>query len=94
MTDVCVHVMCEKPKRARGLCDMHYGRLKRAGLGELRRESPKRATGVRLDAQLGQNSNCVDCGQKPYGGGMRCLPCFQVRCDIRAERRARMEVEE
>jgi len=84
MTDVCVHVMCERPRRARGLCEMHYGRLKRAGLGELRRSKAGRPSGVKLDAQQGINRNCVDCGQQPYGGGMRCLPCFQLRCDMRA----------
>jgi hypothetical protein len=87
MTDVCVHIGCERPQRARTLCEMHYGRLKRAGLGTLHRKQPRQAQGIQLDAQLGQNSNCVDCGAKPFGGGMRCLRCFQVRCDARAELR-------
>jgi hypothetical protein len=84
MTETCVHALCERPQRARRLCEMHYGRLKRAGLGELQRTPPRRADGVRLDAQLGQNSNCVNCGAKPWGGGMRCWTCFKVRVDERA----------
>jgi hypothetical protein len=81
----CVHVGCVKPQRARRLCDMHYGRLKRAGLGELQRTPARRAQGVQLDAQLGQNSNCVGCGQKPWSGGMRCWACFKKRVAERAE---------
>jgi hypothetical protein len=78
---------CERPHRARGVCEMHYGRLKRGGLGELQRRQPRQATGLQLDCQLGQNHNCVDCGAvRPFGGGMRCLPCFQVRCEERAAR--------
>jgi hypothetical protein len=80
----CVHVACDRPQRARTLCEMHYGQLKRSGLGPLQRQQPRQAKGVRLDAQLGQNSNCVDCGAKPFGGGMRCWEHFKARCDERA----------
>jgi hypothetical protein len=43
-----------------------------------------------LDAQAGQNTNCVDCGAKPFSGGMRCWACFKQRCDVRAEQRRAM----
>lgn len=84
MTDTCVHVGCDRLQRARRLCPMHYQQLKRQGLGDLQRKQPRKATGVVLDAQLGQNSNCVDCGQKPWSGGMRCWACFKRQCDYRA----------
>jgi hypothetical protein len=28
------------------------------------------------DARAGLRRTCVDCGRPPYGGGMRCVPCF------------------
>lgn len=31
-------------------------------------------------AALGKNPRCVDCEVKPLFGGLRCLPCFQLRC--------------
>ena len=84
MTDVCVHIGCDRTQRARRLCEMHYQQLKRNGLGELKRKPPRVAKGVQLDAQLGQNTNCVDCGDKPFSGGMRCWACFKARCDRNA----------
>jgi hypothetical protein len=30
-------------------------------------------------ARDGVNTVCVDCGDRPYAGGMRCLSCFQAR---------------
>lgn len=41
-------------------------------------------SGRELDAQLGQNTNCVDCGRIPWHGGMRCWTCFKRRVDQRA----------
>jgi hypothetical protein len=90
MFDRCLREGCERSQRARQLCDMHYTQLKRAGLSPLKKKQPKRASGRQLDAQLGQNSNCVDCGERPLFGGMRCLPCFQVRCAERSDREARV----
>lgn len=83
MSEACSQDGCDRTKRSRGLCDKHYAKVKRAGLGELRKAQPKRATGRKLDCQLGQNFNCVDCGEPPLFGGMRCLPCFQSRCSSR-----------
>jgi hypothetical protein len=80
MTNICVHVACDRPQRARTLCEKHYTQLKRSGLPTLIRQPPRKATGVRLDAQLGQNRNCVDCGEPPWGGGMRCWDHFKARC--------------
>jgi hypothetical protein len=84
MTETCVHVACDRPQRARTLCEMHYQQLKRSGLGELQRKKPRQADGLKRDAQLGQNRCCVNCGDRPFGGGMRCLPCFQKRVDEKA----------
>jgi hypothetical protein len=81
---------CDRPLRARGLCEMHYQKEKRAGLGELQRAKPRRAEGVELLAQKGENRCCVDCGDRPWGGGMRCLPCFQRRCKERQEQLERL----
>jgi hypothetical protein len=94
VTNVCVHVGCDRPQRARTLCEKHYGQLKRAGLGPLMRQPPRQAQGVQLDAQLGQNSNCVDCGQKPWHGGMRCWDCFKARVVVNDRKRARLGVGE
>lgn len=30
-------------------------------------------------AREGLNRSCVECGTYPFGGGLRCLPCFQAR---------------
>jgi len=35
-------------------------------------------------ARAGLNMSCVDCGASPFGGGMRCLGCFQARARKRA----------
>jgi hypothetical protein len=43
-----------------------------------------------LLAQKGENRCCVDCGDRPWGGGMRCLPCFQRRCKERQEQLERL----
>jgi hypothetical protein len=83
MTDLCVHLQCDRVSRARGLCEKHYGQLKRAGLGPLMRKEPARPSGLQGLCQLGQNRSCVDCGDSPWGGGMRCLPCFQRRVEVR-----------
>ena len=29
--------------------------------------------------RAGQNKTCVDCSDVPFGGGMRCLRCFNLR---------------
>jgi hypothetical protein len=81
---------CDRPSRARGLCEMHYQKEKRAGLGELQRAKPKLAEGVEALAQKGENRCCVWCGNPPWGGGMRCLPCFQRRCKERQEQLERL----
>lgn len=85
----CELVVCDRPSRARGLCDMHYQKEKRSGLGELVRRVPTVAVGVEALAQKGANRCCVGCGDPPFGGGMRCLPCFQQRCRERQEQLAR-----
>lgn len=32
-------------------------------------------------SRAGTNMRCSDCGDTPYAGGMRCLPCFRSRCE-------------
>jgi len=88
----CVHVGCGSKQRSRRLCERHYQQLKRSGLGPLQRKQPARASGVQLWAQEGRNPDCVDCGDRPLFGGLRCLPCFQLRCDERSIYRARIGV--
>ena len=39
---------------------------------------------VKERARLGVNQFCVDCARTPFGGGMRCLECFQLRVRVRA----------
>jgi len=77
---------CDRPARARGLCEMHYTRLKRRGLDAAGRRKPRPHTTLERLAQEGRNSACIDCGVPPMFGGMRCEGCFQVRCDERAKR--------
>jgi len=81
VTATCVHVACDRPQRARTLCERHYAQLKRSGLGPLQRKKPSKAEGLQLWAQEGTNRECVECGEAPLFGGMRCLTCFQVRAD-------------
>ena len=93
MTETCVHVGCDRAQRARRLCSMHYVQLKRNGLPPLvERKRPAKPVGLRQLAQEGRNRACVDCYREPYGGGLRCLPCFQVRCRERSDREARLGV--
>jgi hypothetical protein len=87
---MCGQAGCARAVRARGLCEMHYGRLKRAGLGELHRAAPRQPSLLERLAQEGRNRQCVDCGDLPLFGGMRCLDCFQVRCDERSSYGARI----
>ena len=30
-------------------------------------------------ARAGENRRCIVCADLPFGGGLRCLPCFQAR---------------
>jgi hypothetical protein len=83
--DTCLHLQCDRQPRARGLCNAHYMALKRGGLPPLERRKPTKPLGIKELAQKGLNTSCVDCGAEPYGGGMRCLPCFGKRCDERAK---------
>ena len=40
---------------------------------------------VRELAREGLNTVCVDCSDFPWGGGMRCLKCFQAAALRRKE---------
>ena len=87
---MCGEAVCGRPVRARGLCEKHYMRLKRSGLGELQRAVPRQPSTLERLAQEGRNGQCVDCGVPPLFGGMRCLDCFRVRCDERSKYAARV----
>jgi hypothetical protein len=79
-------VKCERPAAARLLCSSHYKQEFRAGrLEPTGRVKPKKAEGLQLLVQQGLNRSCVDCGDRPFGGGMRCLDCFNVRCQSKAD---------
>lgn len=69
----CAHMMCDNAARKRGLCSTHYSRMHYARTGPV----------TTLDelCQAGLNRACVDCGAVPFGGGRRCLTCFQDRAD-------------
>jgi hypothetical protein len=87
---MCGEAACARPVRARGVCEMHYGRMKRAGLGELQRATPRQPSTLERLAQEGRNRQCVGCGDLPLFGGMRCLRCFRLRCDERSSYGARI----
>jgi len=74
---------CGRSSRARGMCEMHYQRAKRAGLDGLVRQLPSKPSTLERLAQEGRNRSCRDCGGVPLFGGMRCLSCFRRRCDER-----------
>ncbi len=75
---------CDRRASARGLCARHYDVLRNNTQLEAQpRLRPQKTEGVAALAQKGENRECVDCGDLPLFGGMRCLDCFQTRCDQR-----------
>ena len=79
----CVHLECDRPARIRGLCERHYDSLrKRAKRLQAGMSGEQRLT-LRQLCNAGLNQACVDCGDAPLFGGLRCLDCFQIRCDSR-----------
>ena len=80
---ICAHLQCEEASRTRGLCATHYKRLMRDTRPELIRQPLKVPDSLQRSCQEGTNRTCVDCGERPYGGGMRCLTCFQNRVEDR-----------
>jgi hypothetical protein len=83
---VCAHLQCDDLSRSRGLCAKHYKELQRRGLPDpQRKKQPKQAVGLQRRCQEGTNDTCVDCGDSPFGGGMRCLECFQRRVNVRLD---------
>lgn len=70
----CVNLLCDAKAKKRGLCLTHYSRMhysRTAGM----------STPLHELCRAGLNSSCVDCGEQPFGGGMRCLSCFQERAN-------------
>jgi hypothetical protein len=87
---MCGEPGCVRASRARGLCEMHYTRLKRKGLDKLHRAAPRLPSILERLAQEGRNEQCVNCGGEPLFGGMRCLDCFRLRCEQRSSASARV----
>jgi hypothetical protein len=82
---MCSEEGCFRAVVTRDMCNAHYLRRKRAGtLGPLEVRKPRKPTTLERLAQEGRNLECVDCGGVTLLGGMRCLPCFQVRCEQRS----------
>ena len=86
---ICGEAGCPRVVRARGLCEMHYTRMKRNGLTVLERSAPRQHTVLERLAQEGRNRQCVGCGGLPMFGGMRCLYCFRARCEERSAEKVR-----
>jgi hypothetical protein len=84
---VCAHLRCELEARSRNLCPTHYKRLMRTEDPVRLRMTPdeRRQSDVEIRAADGVNDRCVGCGASPLFGGMRCLPCFQARCEARRQ---------
>jgi len=78
-------VKCDSRATARGLCNRHYLQAKKHNFDGVHRAEPTVRTKVEEWARAGENPACVDCGDLPLFGGMRCLDCFQSRCDRRKE---------
>jgi hypothetical protein len=88
---MCSEDGCVRVVATRGICNMHYLRLRRSGeLGSYERAKPRQPSLLERLAQEGRNRQCVDCGRLPLFGGMRCLDCFRVRCDERSSASARV----
>ncbi|HEY7823345.1 MAG TPA: hypothetical protein VIG24_10945 [Acidimicrobiia bacterium] len=73
----CVNLMCDERQAQDGLCAAHWMRLANSRDGEM-------VTTLKERCQAGVNTACVDCGSSPFGGGMRCLSCFQSLARQRA----------
>ena len=71
MYDECVNMLCDNRAKKRGLCSVHYGRMMYGRVGP--------QTTLDELCRAGLNGECVDCGDRPFGGGRRCLECFQRR---------------
>ena len=82
--------LCDKPPAARGLCNKHYLAAKKEGLEPAERRKRYKPSEVEEWARAGRNPDCIDCGDRPLFGGLRCLPCFQVRCEERSAYKARV----
>jgi hypothetical protein len=74
---------CDGQIRARGLCNRHYLRARQNGFDGVEYAEPVQRTKVEEWARAGENPACIDCEDVPLFGGLRCLECFQVRCDRR-----------
>ena len=82
--------LCDKPPAARGLCNKHYLAAKKEGLGPAPKREPYQPSQVERLARDGRNPECIECGDEPLFGGLRCLPCFRRRCDERSAYKARV----
>lgn len=87
MLTECAHLRCDLEARSRGLCPTHYKRLMRRDDPVRLRQHPaaREKSAAEARAADGVNQRCVSCGAPPLFGGMRCLPCFQARCEARRE---------
>ena len=67
----CVNMLCDQTAKKKGLCLTHYSRMHYARTGPM--------TTLDEMCRAGLNRECVECGEAPFGGGRRCLSCFQAR---------------
>jgi hypothetical protein len=74
---------CDRQIAARGLCNRHYLQARKHGFEGVHHAGPVQRSQVEEMARTGSNPECVDCADVPLFGGLRCLECFQLRCDKR-----------
>lgn len=58
-TDVCSADGCSKPRRCRGLCNAHYLKLKRKGLGPRLQGGPERNTPASVLDRTARDGDCL-----------------------------------
>jgi hypothetical protein len=82
-------IKCDRPLVARRLCNKHYLAERKEGVPASGRAKPRELSPVEELARAGENLECIDCGDVPLFGGLRCLHCFRARCDERSKFEAR-----
>lgn len=88
MSDLCAVEDCGKPRKARGLCQMHYLRVVR--YGELGNPRPERfvVSNVAIEA----DAPLATAGEGLLGAVLRCLDCGRQIGPVRSSAEASVEI--
>lgn len=90
---VCAAPECGRPKKARGLCQMHYLRLFRSLLAhETSRRPPRAERFVVENVAIEADSPLATAGDGLLGAVLRCLDCGQQIGPVRSSVEAGVEI--